>query len=831
MVMRDALLNNDFPSIKKLTTDPRYFPYTYGQAFWAMVTKTWGDSVMIPLLRHTAVYGFDRAADSLLHVDEKTLSGMWKSATELHFSKYLKTRYDSVAGKKVISDKNAGEMNISPSISPDGKYIAFFSEKDLFTLDLYLSDASTGKILRKLSSVVRNSEIDDFNFIESSGTWSPDAKKFAFVIFSKGTNKLAILDVKKGRIKEEFEIPGVPSFSNPAWSPDGKRIVITGQVNGISDLFLFTPGTGEVEKLTDDFTANLHPSWSSDGRYIVFSQEKVSQGLKSYSFDLSILDTENKSIRRIDVFNEAYNMNPSFSSDDSYIYFLSDADGFRNLYKYDTGSELVYRLTEYMTGISGITAFSPALSVSRDDRIAYNYFFKDGYHIYLASGSQFTAREIDRHYADAGPATLPPLEAPSKNKVEETIRNINTIGRLSVDSIKEMDYKPRFKLDYISNNANVGVSTGLYRNNLGGSINMIFGDMVGNNQIYSSLSLNGEIYDFGGQAAYINQSGKIKWGGAISHIPYLTGSMFLTADSVTFNDEQIPVDNLVIDYMRIFEDNISLFAAFPLSQTRRFEAAVSSSWYNYRIDRYNNYYLQNGPLIGGDREKMPAPSGETYQQISVAYVEDNSFSGMTSPMQGHRQRFQVERYFGDVNLYTALFDYRKYFYMKPLSLAFRLYSYGLYGKGTREGTLPHLYLGNPWLIRGYEDIMSDGSAGENTFNISWLSGSSIAVANAEVRFPLSGPERLALIKSKFFLADLNLFFDAGMAWSRENRINLDMRPTMTAGDISRSPIMSTGVSLRVNVLGYLVMEPYYAFPLQNGGFRNGSFGLNFIPGW
>jgi outer membrane protein assembly factor BamA len=283
--------------------------------------------------------------------------------------------------------------------------------------------------------------------------------------------------------------------------------------------------------------------------------------------------------------------------------------------------------------------------------------------------------------------------------------------------------------------------------------------------------------------------------------------------------------------MRIFEDNISLFAAYPLSQTRRFEATVSSSWYNYRIDRFNNYYLQNGPLIGGDREKMPSPSGEAYQQISVAYVEDNSFSGMTSPMQGHRQRFQVERYFGDVNLYTALFDYRKYFYIKPLSLAFRLYSYGLYGKGTQEGTLPHLYLGNPWLIRGYEEIRRDGTAGENTFNISWLSGSSIAVANAEVRFPLSGPERLALIKSKFFLADLNLFFDAGIAWSRENRINLDMRPTMTAGDLSRSPIMSTGVSLRVNVLGHLVVEPFYAFPLQNGGFRNGAFGLNFIPGW
>ncbi len=47
----------------------------------------------------------------------------------------------------------------------------------------------------------------------------------------------------------------------------------------------------------------------------------------------------------------------------------------------------------------------------------------------------------------------------------------------------------------------------------------------------------------------------------------------------------------------------------------------------------------------------------------------------------------------------------------------------------------------------------------------------------------------------------------------------------------RFPVVSTGASLRINLFGYLVLEPYYAFPLQNGGFRNGQFGLNFVPGW
>lgn len=835
MIMRDALLNNDFPALSKLSDQAKYFPYTYGQAFWAMVAKTWGESRIVPLLNATAVLGFDKAADTILGYNEKTISGMWKSATELHYSQFLKSKTDSVAGKRIISEKNGGRMNISPSISPDGKYIAFFSEKDVFSLDLFLADAKTGKIIKKLSSAVRNNEIDDFNFIESSGTWSPDGKEFAFVIFSKGINKLAIMDVKKGRIVRKYQLEGVPSFSNPAWSPDGGKIVVTGLVEGISDLYLFDLSSGKVEKLTDDFTANLHPAWSSDGKLIVYSQEKINnpESLKKYSFNIAILDLGTRKINRIDVFEEAFNMNPQFSQDGEQIYFLSDADGFRNMFRYEINSGKVFRITRFMTGISGITEYSPALSVSsKTGLIAYNYYLKDSYLIYLADESEFRNEEVSFDLLSYDASTLPPLRYVAKNNVDSTLYKKDFMkAHTAVDSIKELSYKPKFKLDYISDNANVGVSTGLYRNNLGGSVNMIFGDMVGNNQIYASLSLNGEVYDFGGQAAYINQKNKIKWGAALSHIPYRMGSMSMAGDSITYDGEAIPVTNLMLDYMRIFEDNISMFGYYPLSQTRRIEASVSASWYNYRIDRFNNYYALNGPLIGGKREKIPAPGGEKFQQVSLAWVSDNSNFGMTSPMNGHRERFQVERYFGDANLYTTLIDYRKYFYVKPFSLAFRLYNYGLYGTGSENNAIPRLYLGNPWLIRGYQNVYYGDEEG-GTFDINRLTGSRIALANAEIRFPLSGPERLALIKSKWVFADLNLFFDSGMAWNRNDKLTLNTDANVgAANDISKAPVFSTGASLRINVLGYLIVEPFYAIPLSNGGFRNASFGLNLIPGW
>jgi outer membrane protein assembly factor BamA len=234
--------------------------------------------------------------------------------------------------------------------------------------------------------------------------------------------------------------------------------------------------------------------------------------------------------------------------------------------------------------------------------------------------------------------------------------------------------------------------------------------------------------------------------------------------------------------------------------------------------------------MGQSREKMPAPKGFNLQQLDVAYVEDNSFFGITSPMEGHRSRTQLEKYFGAVDFYGFLFDYRKYYYFKPVNLSFRIYHYGRYGKGAENDLISPLYLGYPWLIRGYESksFYRQSDLNGNHLDIYQLTGSKILVGNFEIRFPFSGPERLALIKSKWILTDLNLFFDSGLAWYSGEKPVLKWQQTSSS---DRIPIFSAGPSLRINLFGYLVIEPFYAIPFQNGGLHNGVFGVNFIPGW
>jgi Tol biopolymer transport system component len=86
-------------------------------------------------------------------------------------------------------------MNVSPSISPNGELVAFFSEKNVFTLDLFIASTEDGKIKRTLTSSNMGSDIDGYNFLESMGTWAPDSRYFAYVAVKKGESNILITDI------------------------------------------------------------------------------------------------------------------------------------------------------------------------------------------------------------------------------------------------------------------------------------------------------------------------------------------------------------------------------------------------------------------------------------------------------------------------------------------------------------------------------------------------------------------------------------------------------------------------------------------------------------
>jgi len=831
MWLRDAVLNDYLPTLDQMTRDQnKYFPYRYGQAFWAFVGRAFGDSLINPIFKETAKLGYDMALRRYVGMDEKTFSNIWIQTNKEFYKKVMKDSVDSPAGNRTIFEKNAGQLNISPSVSPDGRYVAFYSEKDLFSIDLFLANAASGRIIRKLSSTVHDNEIDALNFIESAGTWSPDSKQFAFIAFSKGKNKLLIVDVFDEKLVQEFLIPGVPSFNYPAWSPDGNTIVVSGLVEGVNDLYSYNLKTGEVKKLTNDTWCNIHPSWSPDGRYIVFSTDQPSeQDIKTnrkVGYYLATYDTQTGATKVHPFFPGAENLNPMFSSNGKSIYFLSNSDGFRNLYTYNLETGDVYRQTRILTGISGVTPLAPAMSLAREsNEVTYSYYFNGHYSIYTADTIDFSPVKVNPDSVDFTASILPPFNRSVPGIIDNYLNHMSSLPKTPIDSFKTIPFKPKFKLDYISN-IGMGISTSQFGTGMQGGVEMLFSDITGAHQFYTGLALNGEVYDFGGQLTYINQKNRIFWGATFSHIPYSYGNQYTYIDSTSFSQPEI-VDQL--QYIRMFETQIGAMAFFPLSQTQRFETSSSFARYSYRIDNYNNYYDLNYNYLGQDKTRGVAPPGFFLAQTDFAYVFDNSSFGIASPMKGFRSRFEVDRTYGKYNFNGALIDLREYIYKKPFCFAMRAYYYGRFGIDSTSNFYP-LYIGYPWYIRGYDKTSfleaTSPNSGYVTFN--QLLGEQMIVANFEIRLPFTGPERLTVLRSNFFYTELALFADAGIAWDKDNKPVLRWKPKNST---ERIPVFSTGLSLRFNLFGMLVIEPFYAIPYQLGGLKSAYIGVNFLPGW
>ncbi len=738
----------------------------------------YGDEVIRPLFVNTAKFGLDPAIRLTLGTTPDSLATAWNTALKSHYGRWVTktSKKEDLPGKRLLSEENFGSINISPAISQNGKYLIFLSERNLFSLDLYLADARTGKIIKKVASATQDGHTDQFDFIESAGTWAPDEKRFAFDVYEKGRSTLVIKDVFKGKTLDRIRFAGVPEFNNPAWSPDGKTIVVSGLVDGQTDLYAYDLKTKKVTRLTNSKASEILPSWSAAGRYLVYSTDEISltrgRTNGAWTMNLAIMDMSTGDEEQLDVFPGADNMNPQFDKDGN-LYFLSNRDGMRNLYFYDRTAKKMFRATDLQTGISGITPYAPAIAVSGDrDRILYTYYNKGGYEIHQAKAADFTLTEVDPTKTDMVPATLPPFDPRQRDIVNTNLRLMdhNIRDAETSTTVTPTKYRPQFSLSYIGGSAGVGVATGNSSfgtaTGLAGGVDMLFDDILGNNQLYAGVALNGEITDAAGQFTYLNQKNRINWGVNLSHIPFRTGSYYqdfepgqeYTLDSAyTYYGYK---DELYIQ--RLFQERVGVFAFFPLSVTKRFEVGGAFEYYHQRVDRYLYYTaIDNGFLvpIGQERERLPSPGSLNLANLNAAYVGDNSYFGLTAPLAGWRYRIGVERFFGDYDFTTLLVDGRRYFRLRPLTLAVRGLGYGRFG-GNSDDVYP-LFAGQSYFVRGYTN---DVLYYDDPSLIDRMAGSKIAVGNFEIRLPFTGPKKLALIPTNFLLTDLNLFFDAGLGW-------------------------------------------------------------------
>ena len=104
----------------------------------------------------------------------------------------------------------------------------YFSERDMFSIDLFVADARTGEVIKKITNTATSAHYDSLSFLTSAGAWDPAGKRFVFRRPQQGRPVLTIVDVDRGKTEREITVKDANEIVNPAWSPDGKQIVFSG---------------------------------------------------------------------------------------------------------------------------------------------------------------------------------------------------------------------------------------------------------------------------------------------------------------------------------------------------------------------------------------------------------------------------------------------------------------------------------------------------------------------------------------------------------------------------------------------------------------------------
>ena len=809
MWMRDAALREKLPHIKDLD-DPKYFPYRWGHAFWAYIGAKYGDRTVASLLRSAAnprtdLVGLARQ----LGTDPDTLTANWHQAILKSTSDALDqdAPITSPASRLISPASSGGRYNLGPRLSPDGREVAFFSERSRFSVDLFIADAETGKVLRRLSSNANDPHFDSLEFLNSAGAWSPNGKMLAVAATHDGKPVIALLDAKSGNVSREIPLPGLADVLNPVYAPDGQTIVFSGNKGGLMDLYRVpVTGTG-LEQLTDDAYADLEPAFSPDGRTIVFVTERFNSDLTTLvtgSLRLARMNLATKVVMPIPGFLTGKHISPQVTGDGGAVTFIADPDGISNLYRIPIDGGPIVRLTAYTTGVAGITGSSPAFSTSAGgERMVFNVFEDGGHSVYVLEERQ--AVQLVAPTANKQGAVLPGRTIPSGD-----------VYALLADSARglpapQVAPAERFKtggltLDAIGQpTVSAGVSE--FGGYVAGGMSAMFSDMLGDRMLGVAGQIGGTLDDLGGELIYINRRRRWNWAATIQALPYRTGYMTLNQSAVT---GQTTITEVI---ERQNSRGAFGMVTYPFSTATRFEGSVGARALSFsRQSRVEVYDTGTGQLL--ERlDPFTVRSEPLYlSENHAAIVRDTSFFGATSPIYGVRARLEVSQSIGTLKYTTVLADYRRYYMpVTPFTLAVRGLHFGRYGRDSEDVRIAEMYLGYPEFVRGYGlgsfDALdcADRDAGGVCSVFNSLRGSRLLVGNVELRAPLFGLFQRDLVYGRVPI-EVGAFFDAGVAWTRGSQ------PAFMGG--TREVVKSAGGFARVNLLGFLVVEISAARPFN-----------------
>ena len=161
-------------------------------------------------------------------------------------------------GSKVRRITNDSNINVSPALSPDARYVAHTGYRSGYA-DIYYIDLNSGSRRRIIDAPGTN----------SGAAFSPDGRRIALTMSFVGNPDIFVTSVGGGNAKRLTRTAGVET--SPTWSPDGGRVAFSSDSGGRPQIHIVSAAGGASRRLNTGHSHCTEPSWSPDGSKLAFN--------------------------------------------------------------------------------------------------------------------------------------------------------------------------------------------------------------------------------------------------------------------------------------------------------------------------------------------------------------------------------------------------------------------------------------------------------------------------------------------------------------------------------------------------------------------------------
>ena len=779
--LRDAVLSDQLP-VKHGAAARELSPYLYGHAFWSYLGRRFGDDTIEKALKPPKKQR--RLKDRMRFATGEELDALhddWRIDAGREFGK----RPEGSGRAKPWANQH---MQLGPSLSPDGTQAVFFSERDRLSLDLFLADVATGRVIRKLATTAASAKFDSLQPLRSAGAWSPDGRWFAFAAVRQGKAALMLIDMSASGGDREVVFDRIGQVLSPTWSPDGRSIAFSALAGGLTDLYVTDIASGHVQQLTDDVFADLQPAWSHDGRTIAFVTERFSSDLDALRFGrprLALLDVETRVVREVPVAAGEAQISPHWSADDRALYFAADPNGTMNVYRAGIESRSLRRITHVDTGVSGITPTSPAMSMAGAAPVL-------AYTVYERGRPRLVVLDSEAELAGE------PLSGEDLESVDDAVQHDGAINTYLADdatglpgpsSMSGREYASRMSLEGVGQ-PYLSSGGGPFGTFVRGGGALLFGDMLGDRRLGAAVQIGNRMRDAAFMLRFLNQERRWNWGA----LAELEPSVIRYRRSELVEYEGQPSLLQQADYLQRAQVRVAAVVAYPFSRGLRAEFTGGVRHAAYHRDlRSQISSFETGKVLTTDRAESKGGLPTTVGEVTAALVHDTTVFGPTGPLLGSRYRFEVAPAAGQLSYTSVIADFRKYVMpVRPYTIAVRVLHSARYGADGEDPRLLSNFLGSSYFVRGHRQDLRYCRPDATRVCGDDLLGSRLMVGNVEVRVPLWGI-RSRQLEYGMIPADAFVFADGGRVWTGPGSRDAGSDATI---------ISSFGGGVRVNALGF-----------------------------